>query len=231
VVRPAGAGPHPVLLAIHGGPHTQFGWELSDEVQTYAGAGYAVVMGNPRGSSGYGRAHGQAGARDWGTASVAPDLLSLLDTALMDKDLDGSRVGVMGGSYGGLMTTWLAAHHGDRFRTAITERGIYAIDSFAATSDHGWDIANDLDASLWHACSPLTYAHQIKIPTLIIHSEQDMVCSFEQAQRLFVTLKRAGTPVELVIFPGEGHELSRSGLPSHRIARFDVILEWLARHL
>jgi dipeptidyl aminopeptidase/acylaminoacyl peptidase len=231
VVRPAGSGPHPVLLLIHGGPHTQFGWELFDEAQVYAGAGYAVVMGNPRGSSGYGRAHGQAGAHDLCTASVAPDLLAFLDAALMDSGLDGDRVAVLGGSYGGTMTTWLAAHHGSRFRAAITERGMYAIDSFAATSDHGWDIADELDASLWRACSPLTYAGQIKIPTLIIHSEQDLICPFEQAQRLFVALKRAGTPVELVIFPGEGHDLSRSGLPSHRLARFDVIFEWLARHL
>jgi dipeptidyl aminopeptidase/acylaminoacyl peptidase len=162
---------------------------------------------------------------------VAPDLVSLLDAALMADDLDGDRVAVMGGSYGGLMTAWLAAHHGGRFRAAIAERGMYSIDSFAATSDHGWDIAFELDASLWGACSPLTYADQIRIPTLIIHSEQDMVCPFEQAQRLFAALKRAGTPVELVIFPGEGHGLSRSGLPSHRLARFDVILEWLKRHL
>ncbi len=85
--------------------------------------------------------------------------------------------------------------------------------------------------SRWSACSPLTYADQIKVPTLIIHSEKDMVCPFEQAQRLFFALKRVGTLVELVVFPGEGHGLSRSGLPSHRLARFDIILEWLARHL
>ncbi|WP_239153301.1 S9 family peptidase [Virgisporangium aliadipatigenens] len=230
-VRPAGAGPHPVLLLIHGGPHVQFGWELFDEAQVYAASGYAVVMGNPRGSSGYGRAHGQAAARDWGTASVAPDLLSLLDEALLDGDLDAGRIAVMGGSYGGLMTAWLAAHHGSRFKTAIAERGTYSFDSFAATADHGWEIAYDLDPSRWAGCSPLTYADRIRIPTLIIHSEQDLTCPLEQAQRLFSALKRAGTPVEFVIFPGEGHGLSRSGLPSHRLARFDVILEWLARRL
>jgi dipeptidyl aminopeptidase/acylaminoacyl peptidase len=122
---------------------------------------------------------------------VVPDLLALLDAALMDSDLDGERVGVMGGSYGATMTTWLAAHHGVRFRTAIAERGVYAIDSFAATSDHGWEIAYELDASRWRECSPLTYAGQIKIPTLIVHSEQDLVCPFEQAQRLFFGLKRS----------------------------------------
>src|SRR6185312_9969701 len=107
-----------------------------------------------------------------------------------------------------------------------------SIDSFVATSAVGWHLAYDyLDASRWGDCSPLTYADQIEIPTLIIHSEQDSVCPLEQAQRLFVALKRAGAPVELVVFPGEGHELSRSGSPSHRLARFDVILEWLARYL
>lgn len=231
VVRPAGPGPHPVLLFVHGGPHTQFGWEMFDEAQVYAGAGYAVVVGNPRGSSGYGRAHGQAGAHDFGIASAAPDLLALLDAAVSQSDLDANRVGVMGGSYGATMTAWLAAHHGDRFRTAIAERGMYAIDSLVATSDHGWDLADELDPSVWHTYSPLTYADRITVPTLVIHSEQDLVCPLEQGQRLFFALKRAGTPVELVIFPGEGHELSRSGRPSHRVARFDVILEWLTRHL
>src|SRR5207247_4334165 len=101
-------GPHPVLLLIHGGPCTQYGWRLFDEAQVYAGAGYAVVMGNPRGSSGYGEAHARAVVGNVGEVS-ATDLLALLDAALAADDLDASRVGVLGGSHGGYMTTWLAA--------------------------------------------------------------------------------------------------------------------------
>jgi dipeptidyl aminopeptidase/acylaminoacyl peptidase len=132
------------------------------------------------------------------------------------------------------MTTWLAAHHGDRFRAAISERAVNAIDSFTGSSDIGWFFAADLygpDPARQVAQSPLTYADRINIPMLIIHSEQDWRCPMEQAQRLFVALKRRGVPVEMLLFPGEGHELSRSGRPRHRLARFEAVLEWWARHL
>lgn len=234
VVRPAGEGPHPVVLMIHGGPFSQYGWALFDEAQVYAGAGYAVVMGNPRGSSGYGEAHARAVVGDVGRVS-ATDLLALLDTALeADPSLDRHRVGVMGGSHGGYMVTWLAAHHGDRFRAAITERALTAIDSFTGSSDIGWFFAEGVygsDPARQAAQSPLTYVERIRLPMLIIHSEQDWRCPLEQAQRLFVALRRRKVAAELLIFPGEGHELSRSGRPSHRMARFEAILDWWSRHL
>lgn len=234
VIRPPGDGPHPVLLMIHGGPFYQYGWTLFDEAQVYATAGYAVVMGNPRGSSGYGEAHGRAVVGDVGRVS-AMDLLALLDAALDgDPSLDRDRVGVLGGSHGGFMAIWLAAHHGERFRAAITERALTAIDSFTGSSDIGWFFADALygpDPARREAQSPLTHAERISLPMLIIHSEQDWRCPLEQAQRLFVTLRRRGVPAELLVFPGEGHELSRSGRPSHRVARFEAILDWWRRHL
>jgi dipeptidyl aminopeptidase/acylaminoacyl peptidase len=233
VVRPEGQGPHPVLLMIHGGPFAQYGWRLFDEAQVYAGAGYAVVMGNPRGSSGYGEAHGRAVVGDVGEVT-AKDLLALLDAALKSPDLDASRVGVLGGSHGGFMTTWLAAHHGDRFKAAISERAVNAIDSFTGSSDIGWFFGADLygaDRAQQDRQSPLTHADRIDTPMLIIHSEHDWRCPVEQAQRLYVALKLRQVPVEFLLFPGEGHELSRSGLPSHRIARFEAILDWWRRWL
>jgi dipeptidyl aminopeptidase/acylaminoacyl peptidase len=233
LVKPEGDGPFPVLLAIHGGPFTQYGHGLFDEAQVYAGAGYAVVLGNPRGSSGYGEAHGRSIVGDFGNLD-AGDLLALLDEALEDPDLDAARVGVLGGSYGGWMSTWLAAHHGERFRAAIVERALVAFDSFTGSSDIGWyftDHYAGTDPARQRAQSPLTHAGKIQIPTLIIHSEQDWRCPVEQAQRLFVALKRRGVDTELLLFPGEGHELSRSGLPSHRVARFEAILDWWSRHL
>jgi len=233
VVRPAGEGPHPVLLMIHGGPFTQYGWKLFDEAQVYAGAGYAVVMGNPRGSSGYGEAHGRAVIGNVGEVS-ATDLMVLLDAALKADDLDRTRVGVLGGSHGGFMTTWLAAHHGDRFKAAISERALNAIDSFTGSSDIGWFFTHSMygtDPAVRQAQSPLSYVDRIQIPMLIIHSEHDWRCPVEQAQRLYVALKLCGVPTELLLFPGEGHELSRSGLPSHRIARFEAILDWWGRYL
>ena len=170
IVRPEGTGPHPVLLMIHGGPFAQYGWRLFDEAQVYAGAGYAVVMGNPRGSSGYGQAHGTSVVGD-AANNPAADLLALLDAAVAEGGLDASRAGVLGGSYGGYMTTWFAAHHGERFKAAASERAVNAIDSFHGSSDIGWFFAAALwgsDPAAWTEQSPLSYADQITVPMLII---------------------------------------------------------------
>jgi dipeptidyl aminopeptidase/acylaminoacyl peptidase len=231
-------GPRPVLLMIHGGPFMTYGYTLLDEAQVYAGAGYAVVMGNPRGSGGYGPEHGRAIRHAMGGVD-ADDLLALLDAALAGPHPDGTgvdpgRVGVLGGSYGGYMTAWLAAHAGDRFRAAIVERAVTAFDSFTGSSDVGYFFADayvGTDPDAVREQSPLTHADKIDMPVLIVHSEHDWRCPVEQAQRLFVALRSRGVPAELLLFPGEGHELSRSGLPSHRIARFEAILDWWARHL
>ncbi|MHB1445694.1 MAG: S9 family peptidase, partial [Acidimicrobiales bacterium] len=233
LVCPPGPGPHPAVLVIHGGPATQYGYTLFDEAQVYAAGGLAVVMANPRGSSGYGEDHARAIVGDMGHLD-RDDLLAVLDRALEDPRLDAGRVGVMGGSYGGFMTTWLAAHDGARFKAAISERALNTWDSFTGSSDIGWyfsDLYCGPDASAQAAQSPLAHADGIDIPMLIIHSENDWRCPLEQAQRLFVHLKRRGVPTELLLFPGEGHELSRSGLPSHRVDRFEAILDWWKTHL
>jgi dipeptidyl aminopeptidase/acylaminoacyl peptidase len=232
VLKPAGTGPFPTVLMVHGGPFAHYGWTLFDEAQVYVGAGYAVVMGNPRGSAGYGESHGRAIVGDFGNLDTQ-DVLALLDAALEDPDLDGDRVGVMGGSYGGFMTSWLVGHT-DRFRAAISERACNAFDSFEGSSDIGWFFVpqyNGTDRERVLAQSPLSYVDQIRTPMLLIHSEQDWRCPIEQVQRLYVALKQRKVEVELLLFPGEGHELTRSGLPSHRLARFEAVLDWWRRHL
>jgi dipeptidyl aminopeptidase/acylaminoacyl peptidase len=233
LVLPEGEGPHPVLLVVHGGPFAAYDWGIFDEAQVYASAGYAVVLGNPRGSAGYGESHGRAIVHGFGTVDV-DDVLALLDSALARPDLDESRVGVMGGSYGGFMTSWLASHHGERFRAAWSERACNAFDSFFGSSDIGWtfvDLYVGADPEVRRERSPLTYADRIRIPFAVVHSEHDWRCPIEQAQRMFVALKRAGTETEMLVFPGEGHELSRSGKPRHRIQRFEAVLDWWSRHL
>ncbi|EHR62268.1 S9 family peptidase [Saccharomonospora cyanea] len=233
VVTPEGEGPHPVLLVVHGGPFAQYDWGLFDEAQIYASAGYLVVLPNPRGSAGYGESHGRAIVGALGTVD-ADDVLALLDAVLERPDADADRVGVMGGSYGGFMTGWLAAHHGHRFRAAWSERAVNAWDSFTGSSDIGWWFASAYvgdDVEEQRRRSPLTYADRINIPFAIAHSEHDWRCPIEQAQRMFVAVKTAGCETELLLFPGEGHELTRSGRPRHRIQRFDAVLEWWQRHL
>jgi dipeptidyl aminopeptidase/acylaminoacyl peptidase len=190
-------------------------------------------MGNPRGSAGYGQDHGRAVVGAIGSVDV-DDVLALLDHASLRSDCDAARVGVLGGSYGGFMTSWLCSQAPGRFAAAISERALNAWDSFAGSSDIGHYFARayvgpDRD-SQWRA-SPLAYADTIDVPLLIIHSEHDWRCPVEQAQRMFVALKSRGAVVEMLLFPGEGHELSRSGRPRHRVQRFDAILAWWARHL
>ncbi|MGW0587035.1 S9 family peptidase [Streptosporangium sp. NPDC002607] len=230
---PEGEGPHPVLLNVHGGPFHQHGWAFLDETQVYRGAGYAVVLPNPRGSSGYGQAHGRSVIGALGTVD-ADDVLALLDAALERPECDAGRVGVMGGSYGGFMTSWLAARHGDRFRAAWSERAVNAWDSFTGSSDIGWYFAEAYcgpDVETQRAMSPLSHADRITLPFAVVHSEEDLRCPVEQAQRMFVALRRNGTPAEFLLFPGEGHELSRGGRPKHRLQRFEAVLEWWSRHL
>ncbi|MGH3493485.1 MAG: alpha/beta hydrolase family protein, partial [Sciscionella sp.] len=228
-----GAGPHPVLLVVHGGPFMYHPRTFFDEAQIYASAGYAVVLPNPRGSAGYGQAHGQAVIGDIGGVDV-DDILAVLDLVLQRADLDAGRVGVMGGSYGGLMTTWLAAHHGERFVAAWSERAVNDWTSFVGSSDIGWFFAKAYcgeDPEQLRRFSPLTYAEKITMPFAVVHSEQDWRCPLEQGQRLFVALRRQGTPVEFLVFPGEGHELSRTGKPRHRRQRFEAVLDFWRRYL
>jgi dipeptidyl aminopeptidase/acylaminoacyl peptidase len=232
VTTPPGPGPHPVLLTIHGGPFAQYGWSLFDETQVYVSAGYAVVQCNPRGSSGYGSAHGRAIRGGFGELD-AEDVLAFLDAALEDPQLDAERVGVMGGSYGGYLTALLIGRT-SRFAAAITERAFLDPVSFVGSSDIGWSFPDQYlgtDPERLAAQSAMTTARSITTPTLVIHSEEDWRCPVEQGARLYVELKRRGVPSELLLFPGEGHEMSRSGRPKHRLARFEHVLRWWARWL
>lgn len=232
-----GDGPHPTLLMIHGGPFAQYTHALFDEVQVLVGAGYAVVLGNPRGSSGLGRAHGRAIRRAMGTVD-ADDVLALLDAALSAHAdvLDPGRVGVLGGSYGGYLTAWLTTRTG-RFAAAVVERGFLDPVSFTGSSDIGWwfglEYVGDhgTDPAAVAAQSPLAHVGKVTTPTLVVHSEEDWRCPVEQGQRWYVELRRRGVPAELLLFPGEGHGLSRSGRPAHRRARFEHLLAWWSRHL
>lgn len=232
VVRPAGAGPHPVVLLIHGGPFAAYSAAFFDEAQVLAGAGYAVVMCNPRGSAGYGQAHGRVLKGAMGDLD-AVDVLAFLDHCLAEvPGLDADRVGVMGGSYGGYLTAWLISHT-DRFTAAIVERAYLDGRSMVGASDIGWYFPFEYQGELAQIDqrSPLYLVHQVNTPTLVVHSEWDLRCPLSIAQRYYAELKLRGVAAELLVFPGEGHELSRSGTPAHRLARFRHILQWWEKHL
>jgi dipeptidyl aminopeptidase/acylaminoacyl peptidase len=233
LVRPAGQGPHPVLLNIHGGPFAQFTGALFDEAQVYAAAGYAVLMCNPRGSAGYGQAHGRAIKEKMGTLDMQ-DVLAFLDGALEKfEELDGGALGIMGGSYGGYLTAWTISHD-HRFKAAIVERGFLDPVSFTGSSDIGWFFGGEYtgrSAEQMAAQSPMARVEQVRTPSLVIHSEEDLRCPVEQGQRYFTALKQLGVEAAFLVFPGENHELSRSGTPHHRKQRFEEILRWWSRYL
>lgn len=233
LATPGGQGPHPVILMIHGGPYASYGVHPFDEVQTLVDAGYAVAYCNPRGSAGYGRAHGRSIRQQMGTLDFH-DVIDFFDGAIAsDSRLDAARVGVMGGSYGGYLTAWIIAHD-HRFAGAIVERGFLDPVSFQGTSDIGSFFGDEYvgtDPGAIERQSPLARAGDVRTPTLVIHSELDFRCPLEQATRYYSALKRHGVETEMLIFPGENHELTRAGQPRHRLERFDAVLDWWQRTL
>ena len=243
VVVPPSSAPdtgdrRPGLIYVHGGPMGQYGYGFFDEFQVAAARGYVVIGGNPRGSDGYGEEWarsimGDYGHADWQDVQALTGLLSDL------PDVDADRIGIGGGSYGGFMTAWALSHDEEgRYKAGLVERSVVCWYSMYGTSDIGYwfnernigaTIEDDLDGVLRQA--PLSYAARISAPTLIVHSEEDWRCSIEQAEQLFAAIRRNGGDAILVRFPGENHELSRSGQPKHRVERFEIVHEFYACHL
>ncbi|HLY83680.1 MAG TPA: S9 family peptidase [Acidimicrobiales bacterium] len=249
VMRPIGAEAgrrYPTLVNIHGGPFTQYGNRFFDEFQLQAAAGYCVVYSNPRGSSGYSEAFGRAirgpkatefPGSGWGGVDFE-DVMAVVDAAVARFDcVDGERLGVLGGSYGGYLTSWTVGHT-NRFKAAVSERAVNNLLTMTWTSDIGVvfnrgyiGISHLDDPSEYLRQSPTSYVRQITTPMLLLHSEDDWRCPVSQAEELWVALRLLDRDVEFVRFPGEGHELSRSGAPRHRIERAELILDWFARKL
>lgn len=228
IYTPTGTGPCPVILWIHGGPFAASGPTFFDEAQVLVGAGYGVVICNPRGSAGYGEAHGQSVKGALGTIDME-DIIDFFDAALESEErFDPTNTGIMGGSYGGYMTAWIIGHT-SRFKAAIVERGMLDPGLMFGTSDIG-DWFNDKlcgsSAEDLARQSPMTYVSEVTTPTLVIHSEQDHRCPISQGLQFYNRLKRQGTYAKMLIFPGETHELTRSGQPRHRVERFEYVLRW-----
>ena len=200
-----------------------------------ASKGYVVFYTNPRGGGGRGETWAGTIIGDWGTIDYQ-DCMAAADYLEKLPYVNARKTGVTGGSYGGYMTNWMVGQT-DRFKAAVTQRSVVDLTSFVGTSDMGYDLYREFGGQPWEVpetyerCSPITYAKKIKTPLLIIHSEQDLRCSIEQAEQLFVTLKLMKKKVEMVRFPEEPHGLSRHGRPDRRIARLEWILKWFDRYL
>lgn len=242
VVRPPSCArevgtPGPGLVYVHGGPLATYQARFFDEFQVAAACGYTVIGGNPRGSDGFGTdwataiTEGRMGGPDW------DDVQSLADHLAALSEVDEGRVGIGGGSYGGWMTGW-AIGRTDRFGAALVERAVTNWETMASTSDFtslfgplylGVHDVGEVDEL--RRLSPVHYLDGATTPTLVLHSESDLRCPIEQAEQIFVGLKRRGVEVTFARVPGEGHELTRSGKPSRRVDRFALVHDFYADHL
>jgi dipeptidyl aminopeptidase/acylaminoacyl peptidase len=195
-----------------------------------------VINCNTRGNHGYGQPFSAATRGKWGDLDSADNLAFLRAVCAAFDFIDSERLAVAGGSYGGYSAAWIIGRHPE-FKAAIVDRALTNRTSQVGTSDIGFLLDQvEFDKQLpWENVntlierSPVMYAGNIQTPTLVVHSALDHRCAVEQGEQLYMALRRRGIPTELVRFPDESHELSRSGKPWHRIFRIDRYLNWFNR--
>ncbi len=226
---------YPLILQIHGGPHVAYGFGFFHEFRVLAEAGYVVLYMNPRGSTTYGQEFGNIIQYRY-PGDDYRDLMSAVDHVIARGYIDEKRMGVTGGSGGGLLTNWVIAHT-HRFAAAITQRCVsewmtmwYSSD-FAMFMPYWFRKAPYEDPAEYAARSPITLADKIETPLMVIHSEEDWRTPIGQGEAMFRALLARRKPVVMVRFPGENHELSRSGTPSRRVQNQEHILRWFDRWL
>jgi dipeptidyl aminopeptidase/acylaminoacyl peptidase len=228
----------PLAVEMHGGPHVMWGpGEASMwlEYQSLAGAGYTVFFSNPRGSEGYGFEHKKAIHRNWGDLPMG-DVLAGADSVIARGLADAQKQVITGGSYAGYLTAWIIGHS-NRFKAAVAQRGVYDMVNWWGMATT-WQLFESEFATVpwedpelaWKA-SPIAYAGKIETPLLLLHGEQDYRVGLGGVQTLYRMLKAQGKEVQLVLYPREGHEVTRSGEPHHRVDHMLRIIDWFDQHL
>jgi len=236
-VKPVGWQPrktYPMILMLHGGPNGMWGVNWNLESQAYAGRGWAVLMINMRGSSGYGEAFQRAVDKEWG-GKAYEDLMTGVDAAIKKYPwVDGSRLGVTGQSFGGFMTDWIVGQT-TRFKGAVTLSGISDLISVEGTRDAFYGHSRDFGGDLWEnfdlywKYSPIRNAPKVKTPTLVLHGDNDQRVPLGQGEEFFRALYHFGVPAELVIFPREPHSLRVE--PKHAVAVLEWQIYWFERYV
>ena len=238
-MKPVGWQPgrkYPMILTIHGGPAGMFGYDWYHEFQVYAAHGWAVFFANPRGSTGYGEKFERGIELNWGGKDYL-DVMNGVDAALAKYPwVDADRLGVTGGSYGGFLTNWIVSHN-NRFKAAVTLRSISNFVSDDGTRDGAYGHADDFTGDIfdkfdlyWNA-SPLKYVKNVKTPTLVLHSDNDFRVPIEQGEQWFRALRHFGVPSEIVFFPRENHNLTRTGEPKHLVESINWQVYWFERYI
>lgn len=236
--RSDAAGPQPLLLDVHGGPHNSWG-PAFDGIhlyhQTLAQQGWTVLTLNPRGSDGYGEDFWRGALGEWGTSDEG-DFLAAVDALVERGAADPSRLVLTGYSYGGYMSCWLPTRT-RRFCAAVAGGCVSNLLSFTGTSDVGRHLARvELDAPVdtqlerLLQMSPISRVAEVHTPTLILHGEVDQRCPVGQAEEWFAALRDGQVEVELVRYPGAGHLFILDGKPSHRIDYGRRLEAWAVQH-
>lgn len=227
---------YPLILNIHGGPHAAYGFAFFHEVQWMAAKGYVVLYPNPRGSSTFGQDFGNVIQYEY-PGDDAKDLMAGVDELIKRGFVDPKRLGVTGGSGGGILTNWIVTQT-DRFAAAVAQRSIADWSSFWYTADFTlfqprwfrgapWEDPQDFARR-----SPITHAAKIKTPLMLIEGEADWrTPPSAGGEMMFRALKYLKKPVVMVRFPDESHDLSRSGRPWHRVERLQHIVAWFDKYL
>jgi dipeptidyl aminopeptidase/acylaminoacyl peptidase len=226
---------YPLILQIHGGPHLAYGVGFSHEFRVLAAAGFVVLYTNPRGSTSYGQEFANVIQYRYPGDDYL-DLMAGVDAVIARGYVDEKRMGVTGGSGGGLLTNWIITQT-DRFAAAITQRCVADWASMVYSCDFtlftpAWFKKPPFeDPKEYLDRSPATFASRIKTPLMIIHSEEDWRTPIGQGETMFRALLQQRKPAVMVRFPGESHELSRSGMPSRRVQNQQHIRRWFDKHL
>jgi dipeptidyl aminopeptidase/acylaminoacyl peptidase len=221
---------YPLVFYIHGGPHSAYGENWFDEFQNLAGAGMWVLFTNPRGSSGYGARFTYATRGRWG-AEDFQDLMKAVDLVARRPDVDSTRMGVTGGSYGGFMTAWVTTKT-TRFRAAETDRMISEWTFWYGASDAQGLTEFEFYGKPWEnqpiydSLSPIRHVSRVRTPTLMVQSEEDYRTPIGNAELWYMALKKQGVPVELVRYPRSNHDLSRTGEPWLLVDRLGRLRQW-----
>lgn len=239
LVKPVGWEPgktYPMILSIHGGPAGQYGVNWYHEFHVYSGKGWAVFFTNPRGSTGYGHQFARGIENQWGGNDYI-DVMNGVDAVLAANPwIDRSKLGVTGGSYGGYLTNWIVGHT-DRFKAAVTLRSVVNFISDEGTRDGSYGHRDDFGGDLFQKFdlywdrSPLQYAKHVTTPILILHSDNDYRVPLEQGEQWFRALRWFGKTAEIVIFPRENHNLTRTGEPKHLVESMDWQVYWFQKYL
>ena len=200
---------YPLVMSIHGGPHSAYRNSFSHLFQVMAGSGFYLFYVNPRGSTGYGNDFKHAIHAGWGLVDEEDFVEGVRAVLAAYPDVDPDRLGVMGGCYGGYMTNWLTART-DLFAAAVTRASISHWESLAKTTDSNlphmpFDGPSYEQRELYRALSPISYVEGVTTPTLIIHGENDYRTPLGEGEQWYQALKKLGVPVEFVLYPRSAH--------------------------